>query len=103
MTQCSEEIGLVGAEEDGVLARERDRGAPRRGAARRERVERASVGNDDEAKGAGIAPAQARPLGGTIGYTRELDCDRALCGPCDGRDPADLHCDRPGLQQEGER
>jgi hypothetical protein len=103
MAEGPGQVVLVGAQEDGALARLGHGGTPDWGPPRGERIKDAAVGNHDEPERSGIAPTEAGPVGGTIGGAGEVEGDGALGGPGDDRDPADLDGGRRRLQQEGER
>jgi hypothetical protein len=103
MTKCARKVVLIGAKQDDALAGLGDGGAPGRGSAGGERIERAAVGDDDEAERTGITEPESRPLGGTVGGAGQLEGNRLLSRPRDDRDPTDLDRGRVALEQENER
>lgn len=103
MSQRAGEVGLIGAEQDGALAGLGDGRSPGGGPAGGQRIERASIGHDDEAERPRVSQAQPGPLGGTIGGTGEVEGDRPLGRPGDDGDATDLDRGRLTLEPEDER
>ena len=102
VAESADEIALIRAEENSPRSRERDGRAPGRGSTGGERVEEASVGDDDQAERTGIPAAQPGPVRRPIGELGQLGRHRSLGGPGHGRDPSHLDGRGRPLEQEGE-
>ncbi len=100
MPQRADEVGLIGAEENGAGVRHGDRHPPCGRPATSERVEQSLVGRDDEAERLRVTPAEAGPLGGAVGDPGELDRERALGRPRDDGHAPDLPGGRSPLEEE---
>jgi len=92
VAQRTVEITLVGPQEDGPGAWQGHGGAPGRDSARRERIQIATVGNDDEPERAGAPGAETGPGGALAGSSGELDGQVALVWPRNGGDLSDAYC-----------
>jgi hypothetical protein len=103
VAQRAKQVVLVGAQQDGALARLGDRRPPGGSSARCQRIEGTAVGNHDQSERSGVAPTEPRPVGGPVGGAREVEREGPLGGPGDGGDPAYLDGGRRALKEEGER